>query len=92
MNRLGENEPNATLATYRTLNGKGVIFGMYFQMEIMSKQEYAEICPRQNGFESYEALQKANPVEVRKADGEHYIRVSSSDLLKVRRQEARDWR
>ena len=53
-NRLGENEPNATLAKYRNLHEKGVIFGMYFQMEIMTKSEYNQICTKQKGFQTYE--------------------------------------
>lgn len=38
--RVDEEEPNRTLKKFRNVPEMGILFGMYYQQEIMSPQEY----------------------------------------------------
>lgn len=82
---VDENEPYNTLGTFRTCPGLGVMFGMYYQMEILSnKRLYNKVLPQRLGYSSFEEAIKRNPIEKREADGEYYIRIHKEDGLAVR--------
>lgn len=58
--RVDEEEPNRTLKKFRNAPDVGIIFGMYYQQEILDAQEYNHICA--DGYVSYSECVKLNPV------------------------------
>lgn len=42
--RVAEEEPNRTLKKFRQVDGLGILFGMYYQQEILTETEYSEVC------------------------------------------------
>ena len=82
-------EPYSTLASFRTVPGMGVIFGMYYQMDVLETPAlYQQTLPHQLGFPTMKEALKANPVSYRKGEGEDqlYVKVRKSDGLILRHE------
>ena len=52
----------STLASYRSIPGKGVAFGMYYQMEILDKPAYESFIPSEQGYPKMTESLIANPM------------------------------
>ena len=91
--RVDEGEPYSTLATFRTSPGMGVVFGMYYQMEILRNNYiYSKVLPQRLGYKTFGETRKRNPVEKREADGEYYVRIHKRDGLRVRLEQEMEWK
>ena len=85
--RVGEHEPYSTLSSFRMVPGLGVVFGQFYQMEILSSNRlWNKILPKRLGYQTFEEAIKSNPVEKREADGEFYVRIYKKDGLMVRHE------
>jgi len=90
--KVAEFEPYSELSKYRTLKGKGVMFGMFYQMDILSnKHLWTEVLPEKLGYTTFAESSQANPIHKRQADGDFYVRCFKKDGILVRRQESEDW-
>ena len=92
--RVDENEPYSELSTYRTVKDLGVVFGMFYQMEVLRNQRiYNNVLgPSKNGYDKFEDAIKANPIEKNEGDGEFYVTVHKKDGLLVRHNEEMEWK
>ena len=83
--KFPDNEPSSTMATYRNLKhptGKGVIFGVLCQQELMPANVYRRVCAPTKGFPSYENVTRANPLS--EMEGWPCMRVRPGDCIMVR--------
>ena len=88
-----EYEPYSTLSTFRTLPGFGVIFGMYYQVELLSNNRlYSEVLPAKLGYPTFSETAKRNSLETREADGEKFVRIHKKDGLLVRVDRETEWK
>ena len=64
------------------------MFGMYYQMEILSNNGlYSKILPQKLGYKTFPDSIKRNPVKMREADGEYYVTISKKDGLLLRNEQ-----
>ena len=83
--RVDNCEPYNTLGTYRTVAGLGILFGMYYQQEILyNSRLFSLVLPKSKGFKSFDESDRINPVSIREADGEYYVTVRKKDPVMVR--------
>lgn len=90
--KVADEEPNRTLTQFRNAEGMGILFGMYYQQDLMTRQDYEYVCTKELGYPSYDDCLKDSPISVRKEDNVDYVMVKCTDFLKVRYFEERAWR
>lgn len=73
--RVAEEEPNRTLKKFRQVDGLGILFGMYYQQEILTESQYTEVCSQKLGYKSYKESIEKNQVSTRQSDGEVYMTI-----------------
>lgn len=72
--------------------GLGVLFGMYYQMEILKNNNiYSKVLPTKLGFKTFAESKRTNPIHIREADGETYVRIYKKDGFKLRWKQQMDW-
>ena len=79
--------------TYRKLKhetGKGVIFGVLCQMELLGRREYSEVCSRAKGYPEYGKCLEMHPVEA--GTPWKFVRVRAGDCIMVRQEKVREWK
>ena len=56
-------EPSLTLGTYRKHPKVGVLFGMYYQMEMLHNQDmFKWVCPAGLKYETYDTATEEHPI------------------------------
>ena len=91
-NYLPEREPYSTLGTYRNLSNLGVVFGMYYQMEMLqSSALYQKVLPAEDGYPTIEEAGQANAFKIRKEDTLPYVTMKKGDHFRVRLNAAMPW-
>ncbi len=69
--RIEEFEPYATLTSFRSIPGLGVLFGMYYQMDVLETPDlYQQTLLRKLGYPSMMESVRANPMTTRDGEGD----------------------
>ena len=92
--RVDENEPYSELSTYRTVKDLGVVFGMFYQMEVLRNERVYNnaLKAKTMGYATFDEGAKANPIQKHEGDGEYYVTVNKKDGLLVRHNEEMEWK
>ena len=88
---VDENEPYKTLASYRTIPGYGVVFGNYVQIEQLNEALYKKVLPESLGYQPFEKNVLNNVPELRREDGEVYVKIYKSQGIKLRLDQEMPW-
>jgi len=65
-----ENEPYSTLSTFRNIPELGILFGMYYQMDVLETETlYQQNLPKSLGYPDMETALRFNPMKKREGDG-----------------------
>lgn len=92
--KVEEQEPYSTIATFRTVPGMGVLFGMYYQMDVLeTPMLYSQTLPKMYGFPSMEQTLRLHPVISRPGEGDDqkYVLVKRDFGIHLRWDEKMDW-
>ena len=90
--RVEDCEPYRTLSTFRNVPGLGILFGMYYQMDVLETDTlYRSSLPSSLGYLSKAQSEDLNPVELREGDGQYYVTIRKDDGIIVRCEKEFDW-
>jgi len=92
--RVEEFEPYATLTSFRSSPGLGVMFGMYYQMDVLETPNlYQQTLPTSYGYPSQMDSLRRNPMTTRDGEGDDqkYVKVNKFDGLILRCEKEMDW-
>ena len=85
-------EPYSTLASFRTNPDIGVLFGMYYQMDILeTSMLYRQNLPTQYGYPTMNETLDRYPMLRRKGDDQLYVKIRKDLGIQLRYEKRMDW-